>query len=111
MKRLQTSAEGKSSSAHGNELPAEDSGDLAALYNYPLMCRLLESSDTTALTEMRGRLARTTQDLERVLRQGTKDDAARAARILSAYQATFALLDELEQLRAKGGSRLESKGL
>lgn len=106
MKILQTGAEGNSSSAQGNELPAEVSGDFAALYNYPLMCRLLESSDITAQTEMRGRLARTTQDLERVVRQGTKDDAARAARILRAYQATFALLDELEHLRAKGGSRL-----
>ena len=102
MRRFQSSAEGSNSSAHSNELSAEVSGDLAALYNYPLLCRLLESSDTTALTEMRGRLAHTTQELERVVRQGTRDDAARAARTIRAYKATFALLDELEQLRAKG---------
>jgi hypothetical protein len=83
----------------------EAPGDLAAFYNYPLLCRLLESSDTAALTEMRGRLAHTNQGLERIVRQGTKDDAARAARVTRAYKVTFALLDELEQLRAKG-SRL-----
>ena len=106
MKRLQTSVEDDGSPVHGNELSAEVSGDFAALYNYPLMCHLLESPDISALAEMRGRLAHTTQDLERVVRQGTKDDAARAARVIGAYQVTFGLLDELEQLRASGGSRL-----
>lgn len=106
MRKSQTGAEQSISTARGSELSEESSGNLDALYNYPLLGHLLESSDASALMEMRARLMHTTQELERVVRQGTKEDAGRAARIIRAYQATFALLDELEQLRNKSSGAL-----
>lgn len=82
----------------------ESSAELSSLLNYPSLGRLFEGSDTQALEEMRGRLTRTSQDLERVLRQGTKEDAERSARASRAVGATLALLAELDEIRRSGGT-------
>lgn len=79
--------------------------DLAGLFNYPSLGRLLEGGDPRALEEMRGRLARTNQELERVVRQGTREDADRAARAARAITLTLSLLDTLEGMRREGASR------
>ena len=79
--------------------------DLAGLFNYPSLGRLLEGGDPRALEEMRGRLARTNQELERVVRQGTREDADRAARAARAVTLTLGLLDSLEAMRREGASR------
>lgn len=76
--------------------------DLAGLFNYPSLGRLLEGGDPRALEEMRGRLARTNQELERVVRQGSREDADRAARAAKAVALTLALLDTLEGMRREG---------
>ena len=79
--------------------------DLAGLFNYPSLGRLLEGGDPRALEEMRGRLARTNQELERVVRQGTREDADRAARAARAVTLTLALLDTLDGMRREGAPR------
>jgi len=79
--------------------------DLAGLFHYPSLGRLLEGSDPRALEEMRGRLARTGQELERVVRQGTQEDAARAARAARAVTLTLELLDTLDGMRREGAAR------
>ncbi|MET0649308.1 MAG: hypothetical protein ABW208_22080 [Pyrinomonadaceae bacterium] len=79
--------------------------DLSGLFNYPALGRLLEGGDPRALEEMRGRLARTSQELERVVRQGTREDADRAARAARAVTLTLELLDTLEGMRREGASR------
>ena len=76
--------------------------DLAGLFNYPSLGRLLEGGDPRALEEMRGRLARTNPELERVVRQGSREDADRAARAARAVTLTLALLDTLEGMRREG---------
>ncbi|HEV2763181.1 MAG TPA: hypothetical protein VGV38_09310 [Pyrinomonadaceae bacterium] len=85
--------------------PAPSAEDLSSLLNYPSLGRLFEGSDTRALEEMRTRLGRTNQDLERVVRQGSKEDAERAGRASRAVAATLTFLDELEQLRRAGGAK------
>ena len=83
----------------------EQTDDLAGLFNYPSLGRLLEGGDPRALEEMRARLARTNQELERVVRQGTREDADRAARAARAVTLTLALLDSLDGMRREGASR------
>lgn len=80
----------------GGEAPT---ADLAGLFNYPSLGRLLEGGDPRALEEMRGRLSRTGQDLERVVRQGTREDASRAGRAARAVALTIELLDTLDGMR------------
>lgn len=79
--------------------------DLAGLFHYPSLGRLLEGGDPRALEEMRGQLARTNQELERVVRQGTREDADRATRAARAVTLTLALLDSLEGMRREGAPR------
>ena len=74
-------------------------------FNYPSLGRLLEGGDPRALEEMRGRLARTRQELERVVRQGTREDAERAGRASRAVTLTLSLLDALDAMRREGASR------
>lgn len=81
---------------------ASSSSDLSTLFHYPAIGRLFEGSNTDALSRMRERLTRTSQNLERVIRQGTKTDAERAERALRALGATLGLLDSLENLRQQG---------
>lgn len=81
---------------------AASSSDLSTLFHYPAIGRLFEGSNTDALSQMRAQLQRTSQNLERVIRQGTKEDAERAARALRAVGATLGLLDSLETLRQQG---------
>ena len=78
---------------------ADASADLTSLLHYPSLGRLFDGADTQALEEMRGRLRRTSQDLERVVRQGSREDAERAARAARAVSVTLELLDSLEQIR------------
>ncbi len=82
-----------------------ETADLAGLFNYPSLGRLLEGGNPRALEEMRGRLARTNQELERVVRQGTREDADRAARAARAVALTLALLDSLDGMRREGAPR------
>ncbi|HEX8355497.1 MAG TPA: hypothetical protein VF611_21500 [Pyrinomonadaceae bacterium] len=92
----------RSNAADGADAQA---ADLAGLFHYPSLGRLLEGGDPRALEEMRGRLTRTGQELERVVRQGTREDADRAARAARAVTLTLALLDSLEGMRREGATR------
>ena len=79
--------------------------DLTGLFHYPSLGRLVEGGDPRALEEMRGRLTRTRQELERVVRQGTREDADRAARAARAVALTLSLLDTLDGMRREGAPR------
>ena len=81
---------------------ATDAPDLSSLYHYPSLGALFEQPDSPQLEEMRARFSRSTQALERVLRQGTKDEAERAGRALRAYETVSALFDNLQKLQREG---------
>ena len=94
---------GNRSHTRAAQAPAEDTpADLSSLLHYPSLGRLFEGADSQALEEMRARLVRTNQDLERVVRQGSREDAERAARAARAVSVTLELLDSLEQIRRGG---------
>ena len=100
----------RSSGNRGNrrasQATAEDSPtDLSSLLNYPSLGRLFEGADRQPFEEMRARLARTNQDLERVVRQGSREDAERATRAARALSVTLELLDSLEQIRREGAGK------
>ena len=82
-----------------------DDSDLSSVFNYPSLGQLFDAEDARPLEEMRARLTRTGQDLERVVRQGPKDDAERASRVARAVAVTLQFLDDLEKLRREGGQK------
>lgn len=97
MNRFSNGSEDASASAQKGA--ATDASDLSTLYHYPSLGVLFEQPNSPQLEEMRARFSRTTQALERVVRQGTKDDAERAARVLRAYEAVSGLFDDLQKLQ------------
>lgn len=83
-----------------NASSGDDSEDRAALFNYPTLGRLFDGDDSArALGEIRARLTDTRNDLERVVRRGTQQDADRAACISRAFTVTLDFLDELDRIR------------
>jgi hypothetical protein len=71
--------------------------DLAAFLKFPSLSRLFQTSEPGALADMRSQLMQTNQRLERVIRQGTKEEADRAVLVSRAYTLTLNLLNELER--------------
>ncbi|HVF51862.1 MAG TPA: hypothetical protein VNA19_17390 [Pyrinomonadaceae bacterium] len=76
---------------------ADSASDNVSLVNYPNLERLFEKPDFSALEEMRTRLKRSVQSIERVLRHGSKEESERAVRAAAAYRTMLELLDELQQ--------------
>jgi hypothetical protein len=70
--------------------------DPSTFFKFPSLGRLFQNTDRTALTELRHQLTQTNQHLERVIRQGGKEDSDRAVLISRAYDLTLTLLEELE---------------
>jgi hypothetical protein len=102
MKRFAQSINDTQASAQNPQTPNDD---LASLYHYPSLGRLFEQPASAALADMRARLNRTSQDLARVVRQGSREDAERASRASSALETTLRLLDDLEKLQQGGGGK------
>lgn len=78
-----------------------DAGNLASIFNYPHLGQLFEGDLAEPLEEMRARFARTSQELESIVRRGAREEADRAARALRAYSVAAELLSELEQMRKR----------
>jgi len=62
--------------------------------HYPLVEQLFA---TGGVLDMRARLARTLEDLERVVRRGPPEDVQAASKAILAYNLTIEVLDELQR--------------
>jgi hypothetical protein len=80
----------------GGRSAEAQANDLSAFLKFPSLSQLFQGPDRAALSEMRLRLTQTNQHLERVIRQGTKQDAERAVLASRSYNLTLKLLQELE---------------
>lgn len=73
--------------------------DVAALTNFPCIGRLFEKPGLPDLKEMKARLNQTFQNLERVVRRGSTDDARRAQTAIAAVATALDFLQMLEQMQ------------
>jgi hypothetical protein len=99
MHKFPNESGGSRAPSTGGETKANDSSDLSALFHYPALGSLFETAAAPALADMRARLKRTHQNIERVIRHGSKQEAERATRVALAYKIMFQLLDELEKMQ------------
>jgi len=74
-----------------------DTDIIKSLLNYPSLEKIF--SDAASLSATRKQMRSTIDDLERVIRRGTKEDAEKAAATVKAFQTVLSFLDELENLR------------
>ena len=81
---------------------AEESELIESLFKYPSL-ETVFNTETPQLAAMQRRMQTTVDDLERVIRRGTKEDAGKAAKVVEAYRITMNFLDELETIRRASG--------
>jgi cell fate (sporulation/competence/biofilm development) regulator YlbF (YheA/YmcA/DUF963 family) len=73
--------------------------DISKILNYPSLDKLFDENNPNALAEIRGKFGKTQEDLERVIRQGSKEDAEKAGKVSRAIKITLDFLDNLEELK------------
>ena len=85
------------------KISPEESELIESLFKYPSLETVFDSKDAPQLAAMKDKMQATVDDLERVIRRGSKDDAAKAAKVVEAYRITLKFLDELEMIRQASG--------
>lgn len=86
-------------SNEAEKLNAEELDTIKSLLNYPSLEKVFDSDNPGNLPAMKRKMQATVDDLERVIRRGTKEDAEKAARAAEAYRTVLNFLAELENAR------------
>ena len=89
----------QSKSNEPEKLNREEIETINSLLNYPSLEKVFDPTDSRSPSEMKQKMQSTIDDLERVIRRGTKGDAEKAARAVEAYKTVLGFLDELETAR------------
>lgn len=76
-----------------------DSEDLAQIFNYPSIGQLFDDSDSQSIEDFLKRLSATRENLERIVRYGSRDEADRADKATRAIQITLDFLKTLQKMR------------
>ena len=84
-----------------DELPATEQApeDLSKLFDYPSVGELFSTSDSRRFDEFCARLGATRENLERIVRYGTRDEAERATKAVKAVETTLEFLQNLQKMR------------
>ena len=85
------------------KISPEEAELIESLFKYPSLEKVFDSKDAPQLAAMKRKMQATVDDLERVIRRGTKEDAAKAAKVAEAYRIALKFLDELETIRQASG--------
>lgn len=80
-------------------LTAEELETIEALLNYPSLGKVFDPANPRNPAAVRQKMQATIDDLERVIRRGSKIDADKAARAVEAYRTAIRFLEELENAR------------
>lgn len=86
-------------SAPDKEQTEFNAEDLAQIFNYPSIGQLFNDSDSQRLETFRSRFSETRENLERIIRYGSRDEAARADKAARAIQITLDFLKTLQKMR------------
>jgi pantoate kinase len=81
----------------------EESEMIESLFKYPSLEKVFDRTDASRLAAMKRKMQATVDDLERVIRRGSKEDAAKAAKVVEAFRIALKFLDELETIRQASG--------
>ena len=77
----------------------ENSADLSKLFDYPSIGELFSSSDTRRLDEFRAKMIATRENLERIVRYGSREEAEKATRAIKAVETTLEFIQNLQKMR------------
>ncbi len=79
--------------------PESSREDLAAIFNYPAIGELFSESDSSRLDEFCSKLTSTRDNLERIIRYGSKAEADSALRAVRGIEITLEFLQNLQKMR------------
>ena len=84
-----------------NDLAAnqQNSEDLAKLFDYPSVGELFSTGDMRRFDEFCAKMTATRENLERIVRYGTREEAESAARAARAVEVTLEFLLDLQKMR------------
>ena len=77
----------------------QNSEDLSKLFDYPSVGELFSTADTRRFDEFCARLKATRENLERIVRYGSRDESERATRAIKAVETTLEFLQSLQKMR------------
>ena len=77
----------------------EEAAIIESLFNYPSLEKVFDRENVYQLPLMKQKMTATIEELERVVRRGSQQDAAKAAKVITAYQTALSFLSELEAIR------------
>ena len=72
---------------------------IEALLKYPSLEKVFAPEDVRQFQAMKRKMQATLNDLERVVRRGSQEDAAKASKVAEAFQISLNFLDELDARR------------
>lgn len=78
---------------------AENAPDLSKLFDYPAVGELFATADTQGYDDFCAKMTDTRQNLERIVRFGSREESERAARAARAIEVTLEFLKNLQQMR------------
>lgn len=83
----------------GQTEPESSREDLAAIFNYPAIGELFSESDSSRLDDFYTKLNSTRDNLERIIRYGSKPEAESAMRAVRGIEITLEFLQNLQKRR------------
>lgn len=95
------STEGKlvSREDSGKEVSEFSAEDLAKLFHYPSIGQLFSGSDSTAISEFKSRMVSTRDQLEKIIRHGSREEADKAGAVIKSVDVTLDFLSSLQKMR------------
>lgn len=72
---------------------------IESLFKYPSLEKIFDPRDEKQYQALKRKMQTTVDDLERVVRRGSNSDAAKAAKVVEAYQISLKFLDDLDARR------------
>lgn len=78
---------------------ASEKETLAKIFDYPAIGELFSENSSFRLDEFRSKLSSTRDELERIVRYGSRDEADGAMRAVRGIEVTLEFLEKLQEMR------------
>jgi hypothetical protein len=84
----------------GSEVPEFGTEDLVSIFHYPSIGHLFSDATSTALADFTSRMVAARDQLEKLVRHGSRQDADQAGIVIKGINVTLDFISSLERMRA-----------
>jgi hypothetical protein len=83
-----------------NEAAEFSAEDLAKIFHYPSIGQLFSDPTSAASDDFKSRMVSTRDELEKIVRHGSREDADKAGIVINGINVTIDFLSSLQRMRA-----------